>query len=112
MNTLTETEVEIEVETANGVTHKVAFHRETSWYVDNDYGANADGNYGVSATFIDSDSVSDIRVKVGEEYVSVLEIGDTERIQIEEAINVWMEENDVETDSCSAPENDEDDRDR
>lgn len=111
MNTITKTDEEIEVDTANGETYEVMFHRETSSYVDHNYGADADGNRGVSATFIDSDTVSDIRVKVADKYVSILEIGDTERIQIEEAINAWMEVNDAEIDSCSVPE-DDDDRDR
>lgn len=110
MSTLTETDIEIEVETSNKIIHEVVFHRETSWCFDKNYGADADGNRGISQTFIDSDEVSDIRVKVGEKYVSVLEIGDTERIEIEEAINKWMEENDAELDSCSVSQDDDRDR--
>lgn len=105
-------EVKIEVDTSNGKTYEVAFTRETSWTVDRHYGEDADGNRGTTAVFINSDTAVDLRVKVLDKYVSILEIGDTERIEIEEAIEKWMQQHEPDTESDSASENDEDDRDR
>lgn len=87
-DTVVNNTVEIELE-IDGEFYEVTFERETTFSIDSDYGADADGRRGVRMEFVEDDNESDVMIagKPLEEYPQVFQQ------KADAAIHKWMDEN-------------------
>ena len=76
--------------------YTVSFTRTTTFAIDNNYGADADGNRGSRAVFIDEDTAEDIHLLVGES----LEPLSKQSVHLQEIVQglveTWMANNEAE----------------
>lgn len=114
MSNLTEKDFKIEIEDGLGDIFEVSFTRSTTWTRDNHYGEDADGNRGTSVDLIDEDTATDLRVKFGEKYTPIGEVNSEVRTRIEEAVDLWLQNNnpDLAEDDVVSFGPDPEDRDR
>jgi hypothetical protein len=75
-----------------GSTVEVCFER-TYYTEEVEHGADADGRRGQRQTVIEEDTAHNIHVLIGNHWASLDEIGPSLRIQIENAVDKWLEAN-------------------
>ena len=90
MRNTIEKEVNIDLDIEE-TTYNVSFNR-VSKIVKENYGADADGNRGQTLTFVDEDYAENIYV----DDVPINELPTDLQLKIEDAVETWVETNDVE----------------
>lgn len=84
-------------------TYFVEFERNTTFVTDKNYGADADGRRGVSATFVDEDEAEDIVV----DGKPLAEWPEDFQKEVRGKVEEWMQNNDPEPEENDGPEHDD-----
>lgn len=85
---------EIEVCDMDGNLWKVAFTREVDYFIDSNYGADADGKNGERRVEIDDDNHVDTLVFYNEKWSPIELLHPTQQHTINAAIETWKQEHD------------------
>lgn len=88
-----ETTIELSI---TGNKFEVFFIRVTEWEEDKNYGADADGRGGISMAVVLSDEAVDAQILHEGQWKPLLELEDDMRLEVEDAVEKWIEANDPE----------------